>query len=110
MSSIRNPEQKKQLALKLERRNVYGENSKSSRKNIKRGKQLRHMDERRTVRDALRQLNGLLQEDEAANVELLTENRTIDSKRRGFKKVPDVPLVVVLTQKTARKAQKSATK
>jgi hypothetical protein len=107
MSAVKNPEQKKQLALNLERRNVYGENSKSSRKNIKRGKQLRHMDERRSARDALRRLNGQVQEDDAATVELLTESRTIDSKRRGFKKVPDVPLVVVLARKTARKSQKS---
>jgi hypothetical protein len=105
MSTIRNPEQKKQLSLQLDRRNTHAENSKSSRKNIKRGKQLRYMDERRSVRDALRRLNGQVQEDEAAMVELLAENRTIESKRRGFKKEPDVPLAVVLARKAARKSK-----
>jgi hypothetical protein len=49
MSTIKNPEEKKQLSLERDRRNRYGENSKSSRKSIQRGKQRRHMDERRTV-------------------------------------------------------------
>jgi hypothetical protein len=36
MSTIKNPEEKKRLSLKHDRRNVYGENAKASRKGIPR--------------------------------------------------------------------------
>jgi hypothetical protein len=58
MSTIKNPEEKKRLSLARDRRNRFGENSKSSRKNIPRGKQRRHMDERRTVAEVLGHLKG----------------------------------------------------
>jgi hypothetical protein len=63
MSTIKNPEEKKQLSLERDRRNRYGENSKSSRKSIQCGKQRRHMDERRTVGEVLGRLTGNVQED-----------------------------------------------
>jgi hypothetical protein len=103
MSAIKNPEAKKQVSLERDRRNTYGENSKSSRKNVKLGKQRRHMDERRTVGEVLGRLKGCVQEDEATDAELLAKTRTIDSKRRGFKKRPDTPLGIVLANKKARK-------
>ena len=40
MNTVKNPEEKKRLSLARDRRNRYGENSKSSRKNIQRRKQL----------------------------------------------------------------------
>ena len=103
MSAIKNPEAKKQVSLERDRRNTYGENSKSSRKNVKLGKQRRHMDERRTVGEVLGRLKGCVQEDEATDAELLAKTRIIDSKRRGFKKKPDTPLGIVLANKKARK-------
>lgn len=99
MSAIKNPEAKKQVSLERDRRNTYGENSKSSRKNVKLGKQRRHMDERRTVGEVLGRLRGCVQEDEATDAELLAKTRIIDSKRRGFKKKPDTPLGIVLPNK-----------
>jgi len=106
MSTIKNPEEKKQLSLERDRRNRYGENSKSSRKSIQRGKQRRHMDERRTVGEVLGRLTGNVQEDEATEAELLAKTRTTDSQRRGFKKQPDTPLGIVLAAKRARKKSK----
>lgn len=53
MSKIKNPGEKKRLSFKRDRRNTFGENSKSSRKNIAKGKQRRHMDERRGVAQIL---------------------------------------------------------
>jgi hypothetical protein len=106
MSTIKNPQEKKQLSLELDRRNVYGENSKSSRKSIQRGKQRRHMDERRAVGKVLGRLTGDVQEDDATDAELLAKTSITDSQRRGFRKQPDTPLGVVLAAKRARKKSK----
>jgi len=103
MSTVKNPEEKKQLSLERDRRNTYGENSKSSRKSIQRGKQRRHMDERRTVGEVLARLRGSVQEDEATEAELLAKTRISDSRRRGFRKQPDKPLGAVLAAKIAKK-------
>jgi hypothetical protein len=43
MSTVKHPKEKKELSLERDRRNTYGENSKSSRKGIRRGKQRRHI-------------------------------------------------------------------
>jgi len=77
MSTVRNPEEKKRLSLARDRRNGYGENRKSSRKNIQRGKQLRHrhMDERRSVGEALGRLKGSVQEEEATEAELQAKTK-----------------------------------
>ena len=106
MSTVKNPEEKKRLSLELDRRNTYRENSKSSRKNIQRGKQRRHMDERRTVSEVLGRLRGSIQEDDATEVELEAKARITDSQRRGFRKQPDTPLGVVLAKKRAGKSSK----
>ena len=105
MSTIKNPEEKKRLSLERDRRNRYGENSKASRKSIQRGKQRRHMDERRTVGEALGRLKGAVQEDVATEAELLATTRTIDSQRRGFKKRPDTPLGVALAKKAKKQSK-----
>jgi ATP phosphoribosyltransferase regulatory subunit HisZ len=106
MSTIKDPERKKRLSLARDRRNRYGENSKSSRKNIQRGKQRRHMDERRSVAEVLGRLRGHIQEDEATEAELSAKSRITDSKQRGFKKKPDTPLGEVLVAKRARAISK----
>jgi hypothetical protein len=103
MSTIKSPREKKELSLKLDRRNTYGENSKASRKSVPRGKQRQHMNERRSVGQALRVLHGNVHEDEAADAELLAKTRVTNSKRKGFKKQPDVPLGIILeTKKSGR--------
>jgi hypothetical protein len=107
MSTVKNPRDKKQLSLERDRRNRYGENSKSSRKSIQRGKQCRHMDERRTVGEVLGQLKGKIEEDVATEAELIAKTRIVNSRRRGFKKRPDTPLGVVLAKKKARKNRPS---
>jgi hypothetical protein len=73
MSTVKSPEAKKQLSLERDRRNRYGENSKSSRKSIQRGKQRQHMDERRAVGEVLGRLKGNIQEDDATAAELLAK-------------------------------------
>jgi hypothetical protein len=109
MSTVKNPEEKKQLSLARDRRNTFGENNKSSRKNIRRGKQRRHMDERRTVAEALGHLKGDILEDQATEAELRAKIRIIDSERRGFKKRPDTPLGAVLEAKRVKKKSRERT-
>ncbi len=99
MSTVKNPEDKKRLSLERDRRNTYGENSKSSRKDIKRGKQRTHMDERRTVGQVLGNLKGSIPDDEATAAELIAKTKTTTKRREGFKKRPDTPLGVVLRRK-----------
>jgi hypothetical protein len=106
MSAIKDPAEKKRLSLERERRNRYGENSKSSRKNVPRGKQRRHMDERRTAGEVLGRIKGPVHEEQVVEAEFLVKTRIIDSRRCGFKKTPDVPLGLVLQKKKAKKTSK----
>ena len=103
MSTIKNPIQKKSMSLKRDRRNTYGENSKSSRKNIARGKQRRHMDERRATSQLLRQITGHVDEEVTSQAEHQIKLTIFDSRNRGFRKIPDRPLGEVLARKRVRK-------
>jgi hypothetical protein len=102
MSTTKNPQDKKRQSLNRDRRNVYGENAKASRKNIPRSKQLTHMDERRAVTALLNRLKGAVDEDDASAAESNAKAATTDSRRRGFKKKPDAPLGAVLAKKLPR--------
>jgi hypothetical protein len=108
MSSVKSPQEKKRLSLDRDCRNVYGENSKASRENIPRGKQRQHRNDRRSVGQALRGLNGAVAEDDAANVGLLTKVRSVKSRNKGFKKTPDVPLGLVLANRKSGKPKFAA--
>jgi hypothetical protein len=103
MSKIKSPNQKKQLSHERDRRNIYRENSKSSRKNIARGKQRRHMDERRAVTQVLGGLKGKVEDDIASDAELRVKVSIADSRNRGFRKQPDEPLRVHLARKKSVK-------
>ena len=106
MSKIKHPRQKKSLSLERDRRNTYGENSKSSRKNIPRAKQRSHMDERRSVAQVLERLKGDVTEDAAYAAESETKLRTADSRNRSFKKVADTPLGIVLERNRLKRAKR----
>jgi len=108
VSTAKDPREKKQLSLKLDCRNTYGENSQASRKGIRLGKQRRHMNERRVVGSILARLQQSVQEDDAADAELLIKTSVTNSQRRGFKKQKDTPLGVVLATKKAGKPKWSA--
>jgi hypothetical protein len=108
MSTVKGPSEKKQLSLKLDRRNTYGENAKASRKGIQSGKQRQHMNERRSAGEVLRGLKGNIPEDEASDAELLIKTRIVGSRRNGFKKQPDTPLGIVLSTKKAGRPKWSA--
>jgi len=106
VSRIKHPEEKKRLSLKRDRRNIFGENSKASRKNISKGKQRRQMNERRKIAQVLGKLSGPVDEDAASNAELRVKLTITHSKNRGFEKMPDKPLGEVIQRKMKRRREK----
>ena len=86
------PQQKKQLSYAKDRRNTYGENNKSSRKNIPLSKALDIRSERRAQDSALAKAVA------ATNVHQLdaVENSVRSTKPRQWRKWPDKPLGEVL--------------
>ena len=103
MSKVKSPQEKKSASLNFDCRNIYGENDKSSRKNIPRSKQRSHQAERRAVNQPLLQLSGKVDEDVVNEVEAETRKRAIKQKRWSFRKSPDVPLKSVLIRKITGK-------
>jgi hypothetical protein len=63
------------------------------------------MDERRTTGEVLSRLRGSVQDDEATNIELLAKTRISDSRNRGFRKRPDIPLGAMLKRKAEKKSK-----
>ena len=106
MSKIKNPSEKKSLSLERDRRNIFGENSKSSRKNIARSKQLRQMSQRRGIAQVLGRLSGQVGDDAASDADLQVKLAITDSKNRDFKKHPDTPLREVIQYKLAKRRRK----
>jgi len=106
VSKIKSPTQKKSVSLKRDRRNIFGENSKASRKNIAKGKQRRQMNERRGIAQLLGRLTGHVDDDAATETELRVKLTITHSKNRGFEKLPDKPLGEVIQRKMARRRQK----
>jgi len=96
MSKLRGPQEKKAASLEHDCRNSYGENDKSSRKNIPRSKQRTHQAERRAANQPLQQLSGAMDEDRATIAEIESRTNAIDKRRNGFRKRPDTPLKDVL--------------
>lgn len=92
MSKIRNPQEKKRLRLSKDRRNCYGENDKSSRKNIKRNKRL----EKKGIRVERRRLSVLKGAGVSEHESSLTESGVLSREKYkkvcGFKKFSDRPL------------------
>jgi hypothetical protein len=99
MSKVKIPQEKKRQSYEHDRRNTYGENQKSSRKNIPRSKQLSHQDERRSVRQALIAAQGGVASEVAdeAQSQALVKGRM--KKLKGFRKSPDRPLAEVVKRR-----------
>jgi len=95
------PQQKKQLSLARDRRNTYGENSKSSRKNIPLSKALDIRSERRAQDSALAKAMV------ATDIDQLdaADNSVRATKPRHWRKSPDEPLGHVLVSKSKRSAK-----
>lgn len=95
------PQEKKRLSYLKDRRNTYGENSKSSRRNVARRKRIRSREERRLGKQGLAVEGGEIDLEWADRVEA----RVIQKQRAAWTKSADEPLGVVLGYKFARRAQ-----
>ena len=103
MSKLKSPKEKKLNSLLKDRRNVYGENTAASRKNIRRGKQRSRMQLRRAVVEELRSLKGTTVEVHEELAEARAKDRIVALSRSSFKKSPDQPLAVVVKRKIERR-------
>jgi hypothetical protein len=104
MSKVKNPRDKKKASYARDRRNTYGENAKSSRKNIPRAKARVRRAERRVVRQALGESAGGA---DAEAAETTVANSRLQ-RLEGFKKSPDIPLGDYLARKRARKKKQES--
>ncbi len=98
------PQQKKALSYEKDGRNCYGENSKSSRKNIPKARARTHRAYRKRVRQALHgELTAALPDQ--------LEQREVDAisaRRKEWKKVPDIPLAQhVVEQAVGRRTREN---
>ena len=93
------PQNKKELSLRKDRRNVYGENDKASRKAIPRRKQRGQMEARREVNQVLSTAPLAKSQDEIEQIASNLRSVELAKKRKRFKKVPDQPLGVVLKRR-----------
>jgi hypothetical protein len=100
----RSPQEKKRLSYSKDRRNDYGENDKSSRRNIARNKRHQRRAERHRGQQGLSAALGPVDETVEANVDQGIAARA----RRGsrWRKFPDTQLGVYVAETLAARARK----
>ncbi len=97
----KSPQEKKRLSLLKDRRNSYGENAKSSRKNIPLSKALSHRKVRHNANVQTQLLTGLSEERADVALSTITKARLQKGK---WKKSPDKPLGVIVEGKLKSRA------
>jgi hypothetical protein len=110
MSKVKTPQQKKRLSYELDRRNAYGENQKSSRKNSPKSKQRSHQEERRSVRQVLVAAQGGVAEEAVDEAQSQTLRKGRIKKLKAFRKSPDRPLGEVIERRVRRRRAEQAAK
>lgn len=96
------PQEKKRESYLRDRRNTYGENDKSSRKNIPLRKRLRSRSERRLARTAFAAGNRDVDLDWVEEV----EGRLVQNRRSAWwRKSPDEPLAGALARTLAYRVE-----
>lgn len=103
MSTIKSPQDKKRLSLQKDRRNMYGESPHSSRKNIRRGKQNQHQEERRTSNQTLALVAAHSTEEQMIACEVAADTGARVNRLKGFKKDPDRPLADFIERQQSRR-------
>jgi hypothetical protein len=96
----KSPQEKKALSYAKDRRNVYGENDKASRKAIPLRKRLVN---RANRHDANRLLSEAVGVPDAAAADS-AEQRALDKRPKRWSKRPDRPLGQYLDEKASRRA------
>ncbi|MCP3440472.1 MULTISPECIES: hypothetical protein [unclassified Bradyrhizobium] len=103
MSKVKAPREKKRLSYERDGRNTYGENQKSSRKNIPRSKQISHQEERRTIRQALIGVQGQVADEGSDEAQSLVLRRGQVKKLKAFRKTADTPLGEVVKDRLLKR-------
>lgn len=98
----RSPQEKKRLSYAKDRRNAYGENDKSSRKNIPLSRRLAHRADRHHADQALRAALGRPDEARADRAERAARDR----RPAWFRKHPDAPLGQVVADRLRHRARR----
>lgn len=105
MSKVKNPKEKKELSLKKDRRNTYGESPHAARKSIPQNKARQHREERHAANQILREAKYASADEQIAKVENNIKAKTKKKRLKGFKKYPDTPLGEVIKQKIKRRKE-----
>ncbi len=105
MSKVKTPKEKKRLSYEHDRRNTYGENQKSSRKNIPRSKQRSQQDERRSVRQTLVVAQGDVVDEAIDEAQSQVLRRARIKRLKAFRKSPDRPLGEVIERRLRRRTK-----
>src|ERR1700722_668792 len=95
----RSPQEKKELSLERDRRETYGANRKSSRKNVPLAKKLGNRASRHRAESVLNVAIGPFDESRADAVGFAATGAYLDGKQKRFRKVPAKPLGNVLKYK-----------
>jgi hypothetical protein len=101
MKRQKTPQEKKAESYAFERRDTYGENNKSSRKNVPRRKIRINREYRRTIRQKLVLSNTGLSEELADTIDVEAKN----IHREPFRKWSGTPLREVVEAKLERRAE-----
>lgn len=97
------PQEKKRLSYAHDRRNSYGENSKSSRKAIPQRKKRGRRALRRDIQQAVSTtLHGAGADEDATSVRLGTPGR----KKETWQKAPDIPLAASIQRKKKNRVKR----
>jgi hypothetical protein len=102
MNKAKSPQEKKQLSLERDRRSIYGENDKASRKLVPRRKQLSRMAQRREVSQVLSGVRGHIDEETGDSIQSQVHVKIAKTKLKSFRKRPDVPLREFLARRDKR--------
>jgi hypothetical protein len=97
----RTPQEKKRLSYARDRRNNYGENDKSSRKNIPRSRAMMHRANRHRTRQVLGDAKGAPD----AAVEDGVEQRLLNRRPKKWRKWRDSPLSEIVEYKLRRRVR-----
>ncbi|WP_431955590.1 hypothetical protein [Nocardia lijiangensis] len=104
----RSPQEKKALSYVRDRRNDYGENDKSSRKNIPRTKRILNRVDRRCDREIITATGGHVDLEAAEQAELELRTRKSKWSATGWRKRPDTPLGEVVAHKLRNRVARRA--
>jgi hypothetical protein len=98
----RTPQEKKRLSYRKDRRNVYGENSKSSRRNIRKDKRTPHRANRRRENSTLEAVKGV---PDGRTAEA-AEQRLLATRPKSWRKDPDAPLAAFVERGLRRRVRR----